>query len=396
MEKPFKIGIWSYKNGSYNDGGAFSYAKKMQQILLTSDFGFEFELVSVGYEVDTTDNTAVWLKPIYQKPALRLMYSTLLRIPFIGSSISKRIKRKYDNKLIKQLKEAEIELIYYVQPGVVFYNFPHIATVWDNGHLSTYAFPEVSMHGTLESRLENAIVNLNKALLICSESIAGKLELQKHFGFNIEKVMVVPMIASEVISPTILPEPVDLPKNDGFFFYPAKYWPHKNHYHLIKAFSIFSKKYPEVKLILTGYHQNNKQYIDECIKQQNLEDKVIQLGVVSVEQLKWLYLNAKGMIMTTLLGPTNMPLMEAYYLNCKVLCSNLEGHQEQLGNYGRYFDALDDTDIANKLELTYLDHTTTIGKDPLDEYKETIILLKAMFEKAKNIRRTWGFLDENF
>lgn len=395
MEKPFKIGIWSYKNGSYDDGGAFSYAKKMQEILLTSNFGSEFELVSVGYNIDSTDSTAVWLKPIYQKPVLRLIYSTLLRLPFFGSSISKRIKIAYDNKLIRQLKEAKVELIYYVQPGVAFYNFPHIATVWDNGHLSTFAFPEVSMHGILESRLENALVDLNKALLICCESNAGKLELQKHFGFNAEKAMVVPMIASEVISPTITPIAVDLPKNDGFFFYPAKYWPHKNHYHLLRAFSIFSKKYPEVKLILTGYHQNNKQYIDDCIKRENLEDKVIQLGVVSVEKLKWLYLNAKGMVMTTLLGPTNMPLMEAYYLNCKVLCSNLDGHKEQLGEYGLYFDALDDLDIANKLELTYLDHTPAIGKDPLDEYNETIKLLKLMFEKAKSVRRTWGFFDEN-
>lgn len=393
MEKPFKIGIWSYENGSYKDGGAFSYTKKMSEILLHTNFGPDFELVSVGYEIDMSNPAAVWLKPIYKKTALKILNSILLRIPFIGNTLSKELKLKHDKKLIKQLVDARIELIYYVQPGVAFYDYPHIATVWDNGHLSTFSFPEVSMNGILESRLENALVNLNKALLICCESNTGKFELERHYGINTKKLEVIPMIASEVITPNISPIPVNLPENEGFFLYPAKYWPHKNHYHLIKAFAIFAKKYPNVKLIFTGHHQNNKQYIDECILQENLQDKVIQLGVISLEHLKWLYLNAKAMVMTSLLGPTNMPLMEAYYLGCKVLCSNLEGHKEQLGDYALYFDGLDASDIANKLELTYLDKSVVEAEKPSQEFRKTVTSLKSMFEKAKSIRRIWGHFE---
>ena len=50
--------------------------------------------------------------------------------------------------------------------------------------------------------------------------------------------------------------------------------------------------------------------------------------------------------MPTLLGPTNMPLLEAACLDCPVICSDLEGHREMLGDYALYFNPYSPEDIS--------------------------------------------------
>jgi glycosyltransferase involved in cell wall biosynthesis len=365
MEKPFKIGIWHYETGNFADGGAFSYADKIQTLLAGHTFSEEFEFVLVGFNLPKSSNLAqISLIPFNQIILLRLLVSFFLRIPFFGKKVSQDIQKKHQKKLIQQLKDAQVELIYYIQPGVTFLDFPHISTIWDNGHLSSYAFPEVAMHGRLESRLSNIKIDLNRAILICAESSAGKKELQDFYGISPNKVEIIPLPPSNVVSPEISAEKIDALSDQEFFLYPAKYWPHKNHYNLLKGFAIFNKKYPDVKLVFTGFHQDNQAYIDQCIADEGLQQAVVQLGVVSLGKLKWLYQNAKALVMATLLGPTNMPLMEAYYLNCPVICSDLAGHREQLGTYASYFNGLDKVDIANKLEASYLSKAEHPIADP--------------------------------
>jgi len=43
----------------------------------------------------------------------------------------------------------------------------------------------------------------------------------------------------------------DLIKNQ-FFFYPAQFWAHKNHFGLVSAFARFLKSNPDYKLVLSG------------------------------------------------------------------------------------------------------------------------------------------------
>jgi glycosyltransferase involved in cell wall biosynthesis len=398
VKKLFKIGIWHYKGGSYANGGAFAYTQALQEILINSSFP-DIEIVHIGYNIDQISalgSNVLSLTPIHSTKWPKLLNSLCIRLPLYGMKLSYKIKKNYNNKLINKLKRAGIEVIYYINPGIEIDNFPHISTLWDLGHISMFAFPEVSMHGKLESRIENLNRDINKALVICAESEAGKKELIRYCPVNPDRIHVIPMIPGLIVKDQIVPERIDFLANDEFFIYPAKYWPHKNHYNLLLAFKKFTSYFPSVKLVFTGANQNNIDYVNHVIQDLGLENDVIQLGVVNLQQLKWLYKNAVSLVMPTFLGPTNMPLVEAYYLGCKVICSRLDGHIEQLGEAARYFDPLDPDEIFAQMKNLYEESTTNQQSAVEIHYDETatIAALTSLFLKAKHIKRTWGTVDE--
>jgi glycosyltransferase involved in cell wall biosynthesis len=173
-------------------------------------------------------------------------------------------------------------------------------------------------------------------------------------------------------------------ENGQFYFYPAQFWAHKNHYALVQAFAIVSQKNPSAKLVLSGSDKGNKKYIEELVSKLNLSEKVLFVGFISDEEVFALYKNAIALVMPTLLGPTNMPLLEAHALGCPVLCSNLQGHQKQMGDKAIYFDPLNPSDIADKMSGTILRHPAY--KDETDYGK----ILNDHFKKLLPLRRTFG------
>ena len=40
--------------------------------------------------------------------------------------------------------------------------------------------------------------------------------------------------------------------DDDYLFYPAHFWPHKNHEILIDAFALLRKRFSNIKLVLSG------------------------------------------------------------------------------------------------------------------------------------------------
>lgn len=158
------------------------------------------------------------------------------------------------------------------------------------------------------------------------------------------------------------------------------------------------KTYPNLKLIFTGSNKGNKEYILNLIDEYLLNNSIIDLGFVPKEELKWLHLNSQGLVMPTFLGSTNMPILEASDLGCNVVCSNLEGQKEQLGDYGYYFDPNSYLDIANKIEIMLCDNNNNIKKVYISKFNIDAALkaIEESFEKIKSIRFCWGSIDEIF
>ncbi|MBP7554221.1 MAG: glycosyltransferase, partial [Spirochaetes bacterium] len=138
-------------------------------------------------------------------------------------------------------------------------------------------------------------------------------------------------------------------EKEKYFFYPAQFWTHKNHYNLIISFIEFLKIHPNYKLVFTGSDKGNLNYLKNIINENDMENKVLILGFVEKDALYSLYKNASALIMPTFLGPTNMPLIEALELECPVLCSDFEGHREILENCALYFNPANTDEIYEKM-----------------------------------------------
>jgi len=193
-------------------------------------------------------------------------------------------------------------------------------------------------------------IYLKSEFVVC-ESNAGKNELMNFFGISENKIHIVPMIPSQVIKEEIKPKkPNFIKDNEEFIFYNSRFVPYKNHVSLIRAFKLYIEEFnSDIKLFLCGSDEGTKNHLLRLINELELENKIIITNFISIEELKYLYLNALGLVMPTFLGPTNMPPIEALTLGCKVAISDLDGHREQLGNNAIYFNPYDIQEIKTAI-----------------------------------------------
>lgn len=318
-------------------------------------------------------------------------------LEFISRKLSKSnwFRKYYDKKKRNSARTVVEELnnycdiLYYLTPSCKFDFFPYIYTLWDLSHLTSFAFPEFSQDKNLAMRKKNLEHFPLKALMVFCETECGRQALISTLKINPDRVHVLPLFPSGVIHKDIVSKrPLLLKDTDNFIHYPAQYWAHKNHYGLICAFREVLRDNPSLKLVLTGSNQGNQEYIEAQIRALQLEDSVIHLGFIALEELKWLYQHSRGLVMPTLLGPSNMPPLEALTLGCPVAVSDLPGHRELLGKNAIYFNPLDYIDIENAIrELLANPPSIIFAAKSAADYMP---LLDTYFAKAQVVRAMWG------
>jgi len=358
-----KIAVWLDNDYKPTAGGGFSYYEKLIQAIDTYMFNESLEIVFVSYSNNNIGiNKDLITLENEVKSSLKIKIQLLIYkyVPFLGKyktvKLKKSLLQKRDRFNKSILEKNNVKLIYYLrQSECEVPDFPFIATNWDIGHLSTFAFPELIENGEYERR-NNWYTNiLPKALMVFAESEAGKKELLKYTCIKEEKIKVVPIFAGNLVETSVsdseqisILNKYDL-TNNKFFFYPSQFWAHKNHYNLVKAFYAFHQKHSEYKLVFTGSDKGNQKYIQKNVNKLNLSKSILFLGFVSNEELYSLYKNATALVMPSFFGPTNIPPLEAMNLNCPILCSDLEGHREILDNAALYFNATKSNEIKDCL-----------------------------------------------
>jgi glycosyltransferase involved in cell wall biosynthesis len=403
--RKLRVGVWIYDNYKPEMGGGFGYYNQLINALGNYNFK-DAEIVFISYSntiVDFPFNNYYSIKtkkydynPLSLKQRLINKVANKFGIRIFGITDKAYLENQDDLK--KELYQI-IDVLYYLQPTCELHNFPYIYTLWDLGHLSSYAFPEVTMNNCFEYRKSHHELYPYKAIKIFSESETGKNDIVKYLSINEERIDVIPIFPSEIVHDNCnSKKPIQMEEDDFFIHYPAQFWAHKNHYSLVIAFKQISIIYPNLKLVFTGADKGNKSYILRLIKELNIKDNVIYLGFIDIEELKWLYLNSQGLVMPTFLGPTNMPLLEAAELGCPVACSDLEGHKEQLGNYGYYFNPQNTNSISSSIKEMIEDNKKGIIKEYNSKFniENALIQIDKSFSEVKNIRFCWGDNDKIF
>lgn len=380
-----KIGIWLNSDYSPEVGGGYSYYSRLIDGIDNYFFSNDIDL----YYITEGANTPNLHRPIihlsYSPEPLLIKERILRKLPLFRHKVKQAIKQRNEqnkiNQYTKALQSNGIKLIYYPIPYLCpLPDFPFVITHWDIGHRSTFAFPEVVGK---DAFLEREIFYNNiipKALLIFCESESGKNELNGLSLINESRIRVVNLFAGSSLSSFVAPQKQqDLLNNYGifkekYFYYPAQFWAHKNHYTLLKAFIIFKREFQDYKLVFSGADNGNQKYIKHTVEQLGLTDNVVFTGFISNEAVNALYRNAIALIMPTLMGPTNMPLLEAMELGCPVICSDLPGHREELGDAAIYINPMSAEDISLAMK-TMIRKREDYVKRIIEQRKNTIFSL---------------------
>lgn len=408
-----KIGIWINDGVLLTRGGAFMYQSKL--IELIDNYKFHDELIISFITSDnsfkSSNKEVILIDPLTNysiKPGINLN-NIFNHLPILKQIVKRRIHSKNNRQVIKltnHLKSQNVDIIYYLtQGGNAIPDYPFISTNWDIGHLSTYSFPEFFSTKSKANRYYWYNKGIYNALAVFVESESGKQELIKYTNLNPDRVKVVHMFPGEIANINVSRKSQNQTLNDNnltsnqYFFYPAQFWPHKNHFNLIMAFKEFHNHYPDVKLVFTGSDiVGNLDYLKRIIRNENLSHCIYHLGFVGQDELYALYNNALALVMPTFLGPTNMPPLEAISLGCPVICSDLKGHREQLGNAAIYIDPLNPSDISEAMKSLMNDeHRKKMIENCkityIDSHFRQEIAIKDIeknFLEIKNYRQTWG------
>ena len=129
-----------------------------------------------------------------------------------------------------------------------------------------------------------------------------------------------------------------------FLFYPAQFWPHKNHLRLLEAFRSVVNEVPDLGLVLTGKKRDAYADVMHAVERLGLAKHVHHLGYIALDELQAVYQLASALVMPSLFESVSIPIYEAFQLGVPVIASGILAIPEQVGDAARLFDP---TDVAS-------------------------------------------------
>ena len=255
----------------------------------------------------------------------------------------------------KQLIKKNCDLVYFVEQSSrseCLQNLNFIETVHDLCHQDQLEFPEVRTFGEFRSR-ELVFQNTLKCAFIVmadSEELADKIN--SRYGVDRDRIVTMPFSPSPFLKEPQVSNSLNILKlyklNYGYFFYPAQFWAHKNHYRIIEAVKLLHQEGTQCRVVFVGGDKGNYTFLDRIIRGYGLSNYIQSLGFIPAEHMMALYENCQAVIMPTYFGSTNLPPLEAWLLGKPLIYSNL--FSEQSGNAALLIDPDNANSIANAMK----------------------------------------------
>jgi len=356
------IGILISEKG----GGVFQYGLSIVDSLIRYSNKYNYKVVtysseSLNWLVYTTlgniDHIFLSNKKSSLKHKIKIVCNLAIRNNFFNVQ---------NNEIISQIKNHRIKLLIIPYPSLFgFQNkIPYIVAIPDIMHKYFPSFPEYP----LKARVTRNIIYKNASkysVFAIVDSMQGANDLNSFYNIQMRKIKVIPYIppayiykyknmtteaASNILGKYSIP--------NKFLFYPAQFWYHKNHIRLFKAIKLLGDIYQEkFYIILVGSPKESFIFtnIMKFIKENSMSDQIIYLGYVSDKEMVALYKKAIALVFPSLLGPTNIPPLEAMVLGTPVICSNLFSIPDQIGDAGLFFNPFEVKDIADKIYKIWVD-----------------------------------------
>lgn len=339
--------------------------------------GFQHELACVEAIAKSNDlSEPSFLFVTDRKENVPVLQSRGIHCQYIGSSLIDRIYRslkKRNSLTCKILEKAghrysafeqhliaqQVDLAYFLSPShhaIELRRTNFIFTVWDLCHRDHPEFPEVHFHDEFERREQLYSRVLTKAVAVISDSVAGKDNIVRRYHVDSERVHVSPFLVTELFRNTSdLSSPaIDIKSKyclaNDYIYYPAQFWPHKNHIYLLEAVKTLKDKHGEcLHLLLSGSDKGNLNFVLDRARALGIDALVSYIGFVEEQELPHLYRQALALVMPTYFGPTNIPPLEAFFLGCPVVYPDMAGLREQVGDAAFLVDLKNPASLAETL-----------------------------------------------
>jgi glycosyltransferase involved in cell wall biosynthesis len=232
-------------------------------------------------------------------------------------------------------------------------DLPVVSVVYDLQHLSYPQFFRPEEHANRQALLR--VLEERADRLVCiSEYARGRF--LANLRVPPERVTTIP-IAVHGRLPRRTPEEtrtalsrlgIDRP----YVFYPANFWPHKNHRLLLTAYGALRARRPGLlpDLVLTGALAEPAAELLAAARGMGLADHVRLLGYLPDGDLAAVFEGATLVVFPSLYEGFGMPVLEAMHFGKPIACSDVTSLPEVAGDAALFFDPRRPEEIARALE----------------------------------------------
>ena len=263
--------------------------------------------------------------------------------------ILRKLKSKLENFIYYNhnqsfLSSYKVDLLFcpFSAPTYAEKTIPLVAICHDLQHLDYPFFFDSKEKEHRTSFFKNLIQKSQQVICV---SEFTRQSFIKHFNAPKSKFSVVPTSIqdrwSKVSENIVIKHLHQLGlKNCSYAFYPANYWPHKNHLMLLAAYGMYTHQFPNqpLDLVFTGTLKAEETQLREAVAAMGLSEQVHFLGFLEEEVLGVVWQGCKCLVFPSLYEGFGIPVLEAMTFGKPVLCSNVGSLPEVGGDAVLYFD----------------------------------------------------------
>ena len=286
-----RIGIF-IGNSVPQEGGVFAFADNIIESLLRAENRHEFFVIYYG-PARYSNNSRIRFISI-SHPLGRFRNQAILR------AVLRQIGMEPETNLQKAARAHHIDIMWFLTNSHEEVRIPFILTVLDLEHRVHPFVPDVSATGnTWENREKHFSSAIPRAAFVITGTEAGKREIIRFYHAEENNIRVLPFPAPSFSRMSSNGEGVFNKYNisQPYLFYPAQFWPHKNHVCLLHTLKLLEERDALIfSLVLTGTDKGNLNYVKKVAKDIGISSRVHFLGFVPQEDLTALYKNAFAMI----------------------------------------------------------------------------------------------------
>ena len=359
--------------GEQSNKGGGSYHQSLKSYKLLSDIKeFEFKLINITSK-DRSN------KKITHSINYNINLIDKLFFLFNSSKTLKSLLKKFNihNRFEKFIQKEKVDLILFLGCSRLagFCDRINYATyIYEFHHIFRPDLPEYKEWTDFDFREDLLNTNIKKSISLIADTEKKKDDIVKYYNCYKKKIKVIPLSSNISISNEQNTK-LDLEQiknwvgeNNDFFFYPAQYWSHKNHYYILEAIKVLNKKYnKKTKFVFTGHKKNNFEYIKKKIDELNLVDQVVCLEYLNDDEIRNLYRNCTALVMPSLIGYSSLPLYEAFHYK-KPVFYTLGLLDESLKEFVTEIDIEDPENLAQEIN-NLEDNIDKINKKKMNAYE---------------------------
>lgn len=230
---------------------------------------------------------------------------------------------------------------------------PFVFTIWDLCHLDHPEFPEIAADDSFSWRenLFSGVLPRASAYIVDSRHFGDRVA--QTYGLDNDKALVVPFhVSQDMLKASVTYADIaKLRKTHSltrpFVFYPAQFWPHKNHAYILRALRVLRERGIEIDAVFSGGDQGGLKRVRALAQREGVSDNVKFTGFLPTEEIAQMYCAAIALVMPTYFGPSNIPPIEAETFGCHLIYSDLKGFREFAGPEAFYCDLKSPENLAD-------------------------------------------------